>query len=412
MEQSNPAMATAIKDTWLTRFCRNRLLAVMAGLTQARLQINEGSQRWVLGDDNAELKAELSVHSPRVYSRLLLGGSIGAAESYIDGEWTSPDLTKVIQVMARNQRSLEALDGPMAWIATWAHKAFHKFNANSEKGSKKNILAHYDLGNDLYTRFLDKEMMYSSAIYPHASACLETAQINKLKTICDRLQLKEGETLLEIGTGWGGLAIFAAKNYGVKVTTTTISDAQFDYAKARVEAEGLSDQITLLKQDYRRLEGQYDKLVSIEMIEAVGHEFLPGFFDVCCKRLKPHGKMLIQAITIADQKYDAYRSSVDFIQRYIFPGGCLPSITQMSKQVTSKTDMVITELHDIGQHYADTLKDWAVRFESARQELAGLGYDERFARLWRFYLSYSEGGFRERSISTVHLLAARPDYRP
>ncbi|WP_095498750.1 SAM-dependent methyltransferase [Paraferrimonas haliotis] len=411
MENSQTAKLANRKESFAIRFCRNRLLQALKQLDNACLTIHQQGLVWQVGNPSASLKAEVEVNHPRMYQRLVFGGAIAAAESYIDGDWSTPDLTKVIQVLARNQASMEALEGPLARLTSWLHLGYHKLQANSVKGSKKNILAHYDLGNQLYTRFLDERMMYSSAIYPTQNASLEEAQAHKLQLICERLELQPDETLLEIGTGWGGLAIYAAKHFGVKVTTTTISDAQHDYAKARIEAEGLDDRITLLKQDYRLLEGQFDKLVSIEMIEAVGHEYLAGFFDVCSSRLKPHGKMLIQAITIADQRYDNYRKSVDFIQRYIFPGGCLPSIEQMSRNISAETDMVITELHDIGHHYAQTLKDWANRFEAAKTELANLGYDERFARLWRFYLSYSEGGFRERAISTVHLLAAKPGYR-
>jgi cyclopropane-fatty-acyl-phospholipid synthase len=254
-------------------------------------------------------------------------------------------------------------------------------------------------------------MLYSSAIYPDKSADLEQAQLHKLETICQRLDLKEGETLLEIGTGWGALAIYAAQNYAVKVTTTTISDAQYDYTKARIEALGLTDNITLLKQDYRELTGEYDKLVSIEMIEAVGHEYLASFFETCNKHLKPDGKMLIQAITISDQRYHSYRKGVDFIQRYIFPGGCLPSVSIMTNNVSNKTDMVVTGLHDIGQDYARTLNHWHQRFDNALDKVKQLGYDDTFIRLWKFYFSYCEGAFLERRISTVHLIAAKPDYR-
>ena len=283
----------------------------------------------------------------------------------------------------------------------------HRGNRNSQAGSKKNILAHYDLGNELYSRFLDPEMMYSSAIYPQEDASLAQAQLHKLSTICQRLELKASDHLLEIGTGWGGLAIYAAQEYGCKVTTTTISDAQHAYAKSRIEQLGLGDKITLLKRDYRELTGEYDKLVSIEMIEAVGFEYLPSFFKQCNQRLKPGGKLLIQSITIADQRFDYYKQNVDFIQRYIFPGGFLPSVTVLTQNLTQHTELVTESISDIGLDYAKTLAHWREAFLNAWSELTQFGYDEKFKRLWLYYFAYCEGAFLERSTSTVHLLARK-----
>ncbi|PKG38480.1 SAM-dependent methyltransferase [Psychromonas sp. Urea-02u-13] len=387
------------------------LIKLLSNLTKSHLTLVDSDQSMLLGDKNASLKAVVFINNPKTYKRILLGGSIAAGESYIDGWWTSPDLTKVIQVLSREQGILEGLEKSFTKILSLPKWIYHKARKNTKEGAKKNILAHYDLGNDMYKTFLDKEMVYSSAIYPHAEATLDEAQLHKLDLICQRLDLKPGESVLEIGTGWGALAIYAVQHYGVHVTTTTISDAQFEYAKARVESLGLNDEITLLSKDYRELEGQYDKLVSIEMIEAVGHEYLASFFETCNKHLKPNGKMLIQAITIADQRYDEYRKGVDFIQRYIFPGGCLPSINIMADNVTNKTDMVITGLHDIGQDYAKTLKHWFERFEADLPNIKKMGYGDDFIRLWQFYLCYCEGAFLERMTSTVHLIAAKPGYR-
>jgi len=283
----------------------------------------------------------------------------------------------------------------------------HWQNRNTQSGSKRNILAHYDLGNELYTRFLDAEMMYSSAIYPTETSSLEQAQHYKLKTICERLSLNKNDHLLEIGTGWGGLAIYAAKHYGCRVTTTTISDAQYQYAQARIQKLGLSNQITLLKEDYRDLTGGYDKVVSIEMIEAVGYEFLPSFFKQCNDRLKPGGKLLIQAITIADQRFDYYKNNVDFIQKYIFPGGFLPSVNILSQHITAHSDLVVESLDDIGLDYAKTLNDWRVNFLNSWSELTQFGYDDNFKRLWLYYFAYCEGAFLERSTSAVHLVARK-----
>jgi cyclopropane-fatty-acyl-phospholipid synthase len=395
----------------LDKTAKKILIKLLNNLTQSHLTIVDNNESMSLGDSNASLNAVICINNPKTYKRILLGGSIAAGESYIDGWWRSPDLTKVIQVLSREEGVLADIEKSFTKILSLPKWIYHKARKNTKEGSKKNILAHYDLGNDMYKTFLDKEMMYSSAIYPHKDATLDEAQLHKLDLICQRLDLKSGETLLEIGTGWGALAIYAVQHYGVHVTTTTISDAQFDYTKARVEYLGLSDKITLLSKDYRELEGQYDKLVSIEMIEAVGHEYLASFFATCNKHLKPNGKMLIQAITISDQRYDEYRKGVDFIQRYIFPGGCLPSINVMSNNVTNKTDMVITGLHDIGQDYAKTLKHWFERFEGQLSDIKKMGYGDDFIRLWQFYLCYCEGAFLERMISTVHLVAAKPGYR-
>ncbi|SDJ66339.1 cyclopropane-fatty-acyl-phospholipid synthase [Ferrimonas sediminum] len=401
---------TRVSPNWLDTTAKRTLFALLPRLRGGCLVIQD-QQEHQFGDANSPLKGVIRIHHPRAYRQILLGGSIGAGEGFIQGHWSSPDLVAVVQVMARNLKVLEALESRLSWITKVSNLLTHRRNHNSKAGSKRNIVAHYDLGNDLYQTFLDKQMVYSSAIYPHDGASLEQAQTHKLELICQRLQLKPGETLLEIGTGWGALAIHAARHYQVQVTTTTISDAQYEYARQRVEQEGLSERITLLKQDYRELQGRYDKLVSIEMIEAVGHEYLSTFFSTCRARLHEHGRMLIQAITINDQRYDAYRRGVDFIQRYIFPGGCLPSIERLSRHIATDTDMVISALHDIGQDYGRTLKHWHQRFNQSLPQIRNLGYQEDFIRMWQFYLGYCEGAFYERSISTVHLVANRPLYR-
>jgi len=406
-ELSTNTKAMAYTD----QFAKKVLVSILGKMQQACLLLVDQQQEIILGDPLASLKGKIVIKNSKTYRKILLGGSVAAGESYIQGWWSSPDLTKVIQVLGREQGVQDEIEKRLAKVMAIPSWIYHKARKNTRSGSKKNILAHYDLGNSLYEQFLDKEMLYSSAIYPSSDASLEEAQLHKLKTICERLELKKGETLLEIGTGWGALAIYAAQHYGVKVTTTTISEEQFVYTQARINSLGLEENITLLKSDYRDLSGQYDKLVSIEMIEAVGHEYLAGFFATCNMHLKPHGKMLIQAITIADQRYDQYRSSVDFIQRYIFPGGCLPSISVMANNINNKTDMVITSLHDIGMDYARTLQHWREQFESSLLEIKKLGYNDDFIRLWHFYFCYCEGAFLERNISTVHLIAAKPAFR-
>ena len=355
------------------------------------------------------LAVTLTIHDISVYRQLLFGGSIALADSYINGEWDTDDLTGLIRLAARNLSVFNSLESRFAGISKTLERAKHQLRSNDKSGAKSNILAHYDLGNAMYQRFLDDTMMYSSAVYLSPDTSLSDAQQHKLALICQRLQLTSSDHVIEIGTGWGGFAIYAATHYGCQVTTTTISDAQYQEARRRVEAAGLSDRITLVKQDYRELEGQYDKLVSIEMIEAVGHEFLPTFFAKCNDLLKPTGLMVLQAITFNDQNYEDYLRSVDFIQTHIFPGGCLLSNNELAAQFTSQTDMVIKQLHDYGFDYAYTLRDWRAAFMAQRDAIQALGYDDAFIRLWEFYFCYCEGGFLERTIGVVQVTAVKPD---
>ncbi|WP_211244964.1 SAM-dependent methyltransferase [Thalassotalea mangrovi] len=393
--------------SFFQRRCRQLVHAVLGKINTGHLELIEGATTFRFGSPDSDIKAQIIVHDVSVYTSFVKGGSIGAAEAYIDKRWTCDDLTALIRIFARAQNVTDAMESKMAWFAKVKNALFHRRNRNTVSGSKRNILAHYDLGNELYTRFLDPSMMYSAAIYPHENATLAEAQQHKLARICDQLELNENDHVLEIGTGWGGLAIFAAQHYGCRVTTTTISDEQYKYAQQRVTQLGLDDRITLLKKDYRELDGEYDKLVSVEMIEAVGHEYFESFFKQCNARLKTGGKMLIQAITIADQRFESYKNNVDFIQRYIFPGGCLPSINIMSEQIARNTHMVIESISDIGLDYAKTLAHWRDAFFKSWPELSQLGYDETFKRLWTYYLCYCEGAFLERSTSTVHLLARK-----
>jgi len=394
---------------WLDKRCRALVHSVFSKLTYGQLQVVEGSAHHYFprNTDDDNIKAKIIIHDISVYRDFVKGGSIGVAEAYIEGKWSSPNLTNVIRVFAKAQQQTDTLEQNKSWLNKIKNSISHWQNRNTQSGSKRNILAHYDLGNELYTRFLDASMMYSSAIYPNENATLTEAQQYKLHTICEKLSLSEHDHLLEIGTGWGGLAIYAAQNYGCKVTTTTISDAQFEFAKQRIEALNLSEKITLLKEDYRDLKGTFDKVVSIEMIEAVGYEYLPSFFQQCNDRLKTGGKLLIQSITIADQRFDYYKNNVDFIQRYIFPGGFLPSINVLSQHITDHSSLVIESINDIGIDYARTLADWRENFLASWSELMDLGYDDAFKRLWLYYFAYCEGAFLERSTSTVHLLARK-----
>lgn len=401
------------RSTWFDGVAKRMVFAMLKKLEVGHLTLEDQGETYEFGEakDTANYLAHIQVHDNGAYRDVFLNSSIGSGEAYMKGWWTSPDIVGVIRLMVANLNLINKMDAKRPIWSRVGTKILHKLNANTQKGSKKNISAHYDLGNDFFSLFLDPTMMYSSAVYPEKTATLEEASVNKLDRICQKLQLKPEDHLIEIGTGWGGMAIHAAKHYGCKVTTTTISQEQYDFAKQRVEAEGLSDQITLLLKDYRDLTGQYDKLVSIEMIEAVGHEFYDSYFSKCSELLKSSGVMVIQAITIADQRYDYARHSVDFIQRYIFPGGCLPSNQVIAHKVALKTDMQIIGLEDITEHYAKTLADWRERFHAARRDVMDMGFDDVFCRMWDFYLAYCEGGFKERAISTGQFVFAKPEHR-
>ncbi|ALS99161.1 SAM-dependent methyltransferase [Lacimicrobium alkaliphilum] len=397
---------------WWNRLARASLLNLLSQLPEGYLVLKEdGVLIEHFGNPDSDIKAEIDVLHPDFYPRILLGGSVASGETFVDGLWRTPDITSVIRLFVRNMPLLDELEARLGWLLKPVNLIKKMRRKNSRNGAKKNIAAHYDLGNELYRRFLDDSMMYSAAIYPKHQATLPEAQQYKLRHICEKLSLGPEDHLLEIGTGWGGLALFAAQEYGCKVTTTTISEEQFSYARSQIESAGLQDCITLLNKDYRDLQGQYDKLVSIEMIEAVGQEYLPVFFKKCNDLLKPGGLMLLQAITISEPRFETYSKSQDFIQQHIFPGGFLPSLHLLSEHIAKRTDMVIRDCHDIGLHYAQTLNDWHQRFLSRSDELLPLGYDERFMRLWRFYFCYCEGGFLERTISAVQLLTSRQGYR-
>ena len=357
------------------------------------------------------LSAKINILDIVFYKNIILGGTIGASESFIRGEWSSPNLTNVIRVLARNTEAQDKLENLFTLLSQPFLKVMHKLNENSVRGSKKNISRHYDLSNDFFSLFLDKNMMYSSAIYKSRKTSLEDASTNKLDVICKKLNLKKTDHVIEIGTGWGGFAIYAAKNYGCKVTTTTVSIEQYKFSKQKIKEAGLGKKIKVLLKDYRLLKGQYDKLVSIEMIEAVGYQFYDEYFKIIGQLLKNDGEALIQAITIKDQRYSKAIQSVDFIQKYIFPGSCIPSITAIQNSLTSSTDLVINDIRDIGHHYARTLADWRKRFLKNKQEIRKLGFDDKFLRMWLFYFAYCEGGFEEKVISDIHLHITKPGYR-
>lgn len=399
--------------SYFSRLAKKLVLAQLENLHTGNLLIIDGDDRYEFGQSatQTDLCGQLVIEDDSSYQDILMSGSIGAAESYMTGDWTTPDLTMLIRIMVKNMSVLDNLEGGVAALGKPILKWMHRLNQNSPKGSRRNIAAHYDLGNDLFKLFLDPTMMYSSGVFPNQSSSLQDASENKLRLICEKLNLTASDHVVEIGTGWGGFAIYAAKNYGCKVTTTTISEQQYKYAQQQVLQEGLSEQITLLKQDYRDLEGQFDKLVSIEMIEAVGWKFYNTFFDKCSSLLKDNGAMLIQAITIEDQRYEKAKKDVDFIQRYIFPGSCIPSINALLDANRKTSDMRLVQLQDYAEHYARTLRAWHDAFNIKKQDVDALGYSEDFQRMWQFYLSYCEGGFKERAIGVSHLMFAKPNYR-
>lgn len=400
--------------SFMVKLARTLVHKQLAHLHTGCIIVVEGRERIHFGEHNVEqntLRAELHIEDPACYLDILTGGSIGAAEAYMSGDWRSPDLTALVRVMVCNRDILDQMEGGLAALSGPFLKLFHKLNQNTEKGAKRNIAAHYDLGNDLFELFLDPSMMYSSGIFPNENATMQDASELKLKTICDKLDLQPSDHVVEIGSGWGGFAIYAAKHYGCRVTTTTISEQQYTLAKSRIDEAGLGDHITLLKEDYRKLEGHFDKLVSIEMIEAVGWKYYPQFFEKCASLLKPEGVMLIQAITIEDQRYEYAKKHVDFIQRYIFPGSCIPSIQALNTASSTHSDMRLVHLEDFAEHYARTLRCWFEAFNARLEEVRASGYSEEFIRMWQFYLCYCEGGFRERSIGVAHLMYAKPDYR-
>ncbi|MGQ8365049.1 class I SAM-dependent methyltransferase [Glaciecola sp. 1036] len=404
-------LSTDTSSVW-EKTCRSLFISALKRMPEGFLVIKEQQNVIAqLGDPHSDLKAEVNILNPSAYPKLLLGGSIASGETFTDKLWESPNLTNVIRIFARNLPTLDNWEKKFKWITMPSVKLRHFLNKNSKSQAKRNICAHYDLGNKLYSKFLDQSMMYSAAIYPDPQATLAQAQTHKLDTICRKLKLTPNDHLLEIGTGWGGLAVYAAEHFGCKVTTTTISEEQYAFAEDLIKSKGLENKITLLKQDYRLLEGQYDKLVSIEMIEAVGKEYLPNFFQKCASLLKEDGLMLLQSIIIDDRRYDSYTNNVDFIQKHIFPGGFLPSQFSINQHVKKYTNMSIRDVHDIGLDYARTLQDWFNAFMQQKSALNEDGYDERFMRMWQYYLNYCEGGFLERVISTVQVVIAKPGFR-
>ncbi len=380
------------------------------GVRHGRIELVEGGRRRGFGPPGADLRATVTIRDPRAW-RGPLRGSLGLGEGYIDGHWETDDLVALIRIAARELRDLDGLRGAVARPRGALHRIRHLVPENTRPGARTNISRHYDLGNDLFASFLDERMIYSCAYFPREGASLEEAQLAKLDRICRRLRLGPDTHLLEIGSGWGGLAVYAAREHGCRVTTTTISGEQHELARSRVREAGLEDRVTVLLEDYRDLRGRYDRLVSVEMIEAVGWQYLDEFFRHCDQLLAPDGAMLLQAITIDDEIYEAEKGARSFANTHVFPGGCLPSRRAIADCVARVTSMREVWVDDITAHYPPTLAAWRKRFFAAWERLRPRGYDERFRRLWDFYLSSSEAGFRERRIGDVQALFAKPRWR-
>ena len=400
------------------RRLRNRLIDTMRGLRGGVLVLHDAFGTATLGETSGHdpLSIHVAVRSPEFYRQVAMNGSVGAGEAYMDGHWTCSDLVALVRLLVRNRDLLDSMETGIARLGGIAMRALNTFRRNTRNGSRRNIAAHYDLGNDLFKLFLDDNMMYSSAIFADpsdslATESLELASRRKIDRICRKLDLQASDHVVEIGTGWGGFALHAATNYGCRVTTTTISAEQHALAVERVAAAGLQDRITLLLQDYRDLDGSYDKLVSIEMIEAIGHQYMGTYFSKCASLLKPDGLAMIQAITIEDSRYQRALDSVDFIKRHIFPGSFIPCVSAMLDASARSSDLRLLNLEDIGPSYALTLNHWRQRFLARLDAVRKLGYDERFVRMWEYYLCYCEGGFIERSIGTAQMLFARPGNR-
>jgi cyclopropane-fatty-acyl-phospholipid synthase len=401
----------------IDRAARWLVLRLLARLGAGELELVEDDARLRFGELIAErpLRAVVRVRSERFY-RQLLRGSIGLCESYIDELWECDDLVALTRIAALNVGALDSLRRVLTPLLIPMQRWMRWLARNTPGRSRRRIAAHYDLGNELFALFLDRTMMYSCAVFEHPQTTLEEASLAKLERVCAKLALRESDHVLEIGTGWGGLAVYAAQHYGCRVTTTTISREQHAYACERVREAGLDDRVRVLLSDYRDRNrigppGTYDKLVSIEMIEAVGWQYFPTYFRRCSELLADDGAMLLQAITIDDRAYHVEKAGRSFINTYIFPGGCLPSLEIISRSVARMTDLRLLHLEDITAHYATTLARWRERFAEAGERLTELGYDERFRRLWELYLCYCEGGFRERRIQDVQLLLAKPGYR-
>lgn len=397
------------KPKFLTKIFRKLVLNKFNNMKHGYIHIKDNQKEYKIGNDNSDLRVNLEITSDEFYVLIGSGGLMGASEAYALGLWKVDDLVKLIQIMVRNKDLMDNIDSGLSSIIKPINKWIHYRRQNTLIGSKKNIVAHYDLSNEFYSLWLDKTMTYSCGIFKNNTTTLEEASIEKLDRICKKLNLSKDDSVLEIGTGWGSFAIHAAKNYGCKITTTTISDAQYNFAQNRVEEEGLQDKITILNKDYRLLEGQYDKIASIEMIEAVGHKNVKTYFKKVSSLLKDDGLFAMQGITYNDQNFDVYKNSVDFINKYIFPGSCLISVSQVSDIIKKNTSMLFVDLEDITVHYATTLRIWRENFFKQLPKIKDLGFSDSFINLWEFYFVYCEAGFKEKNIGDYQFVFSKKE---
>lgn len=379
----------------------------LARIAHGSLRLVDGATTRDFGGIAPGPAAAIEIRDPAFYSELAWGGSVGAAESYMLGHWNTPDLTALMRLMLVNRDALDSLEGGLARLSAPLRLAAHWLHRNSRSGSRRNISAHYDLGNDFFRLMLDETMMYSCALYERPDMTLAEASRAKLDLVCRKLDLGPSSHVLEIGTGWGGFAMHAAANFGCRVTTTTISPSQYELARERIRAAGLDGRVHVLLEDYRDLRGRYDRLVSIEMIEAIGHRQFPTFFRHAGNLLERHGRMVLQSITIADVNYARARDEVDFIKRYIFPGCCIPSVGALTQAMVEASDLRLVHLEDIGPHYATTLAAWRRNFHASLDAVRAQGYPDTFIRMWEYYLCYCEAGFVERALGDVHMVMTR-----
>lgn len=410
------SVAARPKLSWFSRRLRDAVLAKLQGIEEGRIALTDcDGRRFHFGNDQGDgssLCAALTVRDEAFWWRLVTSGTVGAGEAFMEGEWDCDDLVSLVRILLRNRKQLDALDGGAVRLRGLALRLLHALRRNTRGGARRNIAAHYDLSNDFFRLFLDRDhLMYSCAIFAHPGETLEQAQRRRLETVCRKLELSPGDRVIEIGSGWGGFACYAAEHYGCHVTTATISRQQYEYCRHLMAKRGLEGRVDVVFCDYRDLKGCYDKLVSLEMIEAIGHEYLPIYFAKVAELLAPHGMALIQAITIEEQRYEQARRSVDFIKRYIFPGSFIPAVAPIMAAVARASDLRLFHLEDIGPSYALTLREWRHRLLAAAEEVTALGFDRRFQRMWEFYLAYCEGGFAERVLGDVQMLLVKPRCR-
>ena len=408
---AHPMTVRVAPPTGLERLYEKMGVAFFSRLQRGRLKLSlPGGRELTLGQGSGTApEADLAVHQPEFFRRLILDGDIGFGESFMAGEWDSSDLTGLLRLLADNLAAVDDRKIVLSWLGRGLNRVRHAWRKNTLFRSRRNIEEHYDLSNEFFRLWLDETMMYSSAFYARPEDTLHEAQLHKLRMLINKARIRAQDHVLEIGSGWGGFAIEAARSTGCRVTTITLSTKQRELAMQRVREAGLEGQVSVELCDYRRVQGQYDRIVSIEMLEAVGHEYFGTFFRRCDELLKPEGLVVLQVICIPDQRYDTYRRASDWTQKYIFPGGILPSLTVLSRAMTRHSRLIVEHLENIGPHYARTLKAWRERFLTARNQVRALGFDEVFLRKWEYYLAYCEAGFAARVINDLQLVLTRPN---